>query len=456
MIKPRIEIEKAIISYLKENFGNKNRREEIIDFFVNKGFNRGYATSMLNLNQLPEMWSDMDLGVMTLIINNLKGLDINVYYTKNEIESFNNYVIINKKSNDDTLIFENAFPIGYYTENEEPVQFNVGSVSIQKLAEYFAEKKIGYNPEIQRDLIRLTDKKGEVTEKINVDSSKKAEIAEKTLNHTMFSNAVVLNVMKTGQEQVKYNWDSHKLIIENNENTSTFCIDGYNRSTAFNEALQTDPNVIFYIPVTVCIFNKDRAAATIADIDKQKPISKSKAKVLSNSNDFMNIAKIVNKTEERNEMFNKIAEDNNELKIKKDKYCTYEVFSEAIKINFFDEDAKIVSKKKITPRKIDNISEFLIKGFNEILGELFEKYDSIEDIKEKTVYLENNAFIGYIALLSDIQFKDNWKSLLQKSLDNINFSRNNADWTPMELFSTKINKTVVRKISNYFVEGSVK
>lgn len=103
--------------------------------------------------------------------------------------------------------------------------------------------------------------------------------------------------------------------------------------------------------------DKPSASQVISDINEQLPISRGKAKMLTTTNPFMEIAKKINRfgTEQTNEMFNKLAEDNNELRIKKDKICTYETLSEAIKYNFFDDS------NKVTARKIDNTTEFLIK-----------------------------------------------------------------------------------------------
>ena len=455
MIKSKDEIESAVSKYLKSIVDNKEKREQIINFMTNKGFTKGYVTKMLNLNQLPEMWADMDLGVMLLAINEIGGLNISDYYTEKEIDIFQRYQLIAKKSVDEPIVFENAFPTGYFSDIEEPTQFIAAQVPIQMIYELFRDKKIGYNPEIQRDLILYKTKKGEVIEKINAIPAKKKEIAEKTLRHEMFANAITLNVMNTGKQEVKYNWDSHRLIIENNEDTEVFIIDGYNRVVGFNYSIEKDSDVKFYIPVTICIFDKERASQTIADIDKQTPISKGKAKVLNASNPFMDITKRIGKigTNKTNEMYARLAEDNNELKFKKEKYCTYETISEAIKYNFFDD-----SNKNVTPRKIDNTAEFVIKGFNELIGILKEKYDTddLTRTSEKSVCVDNNIFIGYIALLSNIQNSENWKSILEKTINGIDFSRSNKEWEFIEVSSNRINKSIIKKISNYFIERSVR
>lgn len=348
----------------KNIFSDSKKRESIIEFLTAKGLTKGYVTKMLNLNQPTDLWSDIDLGLMMLAINNIKGLHITEYYTEKEIDVFLNYTIISKKSVDEDIIFENAFPIGYLSDGDTPNEFMVAQVPIQYVAELFQDRKVGYNPEIQRNLLISISKKGEVIEKINVQRGKTNEIAEKTLQHRMFANAIVINVMKTGLEKVKYNSNSHKLIIENDEYTEAFIIDGFHRCSGFIKALQKDPNLNFYIPIIVTIMDKPSASQVISDINEQLPISRGKAKMLTTTNPFMEIAKKINRfgTEQTNEMFNKLAEDNNELRIKKDKICTYETLSEAIKYNFFDDS------NKVTARKIDNTTEFLIKAFNELIG----------------------------------------------------------------------------------------
>jgi hypothetical protein len=449
----RETIENKLKDYLKENFNDKVKTDRIKEFMTNKGYTLGEITHMINLNQYPEMWTLIDLGIMALAIDNIDGLNIEDYFDNEQIESFKNFYYINKKQGDEPIIFDNAFPVGYFAENSEPTQFMVSQVPIQMIRELFANKKVGYDPDMQRDLIRLQDKKGEVTEKINLDKGKKGDVAQKTLSHDMFSNPITLNVLRNGQQKVSYNWESHKLIIENNEYTNTFIIDGYNRSMGYIEALDKEPDAIFYTSVNVCIHDKHKAGQVIADIDKQTPISKSKAKILSTSNSFMEIVKRINKfggNIESNEMYNKIAENFKEYEMKNDKYCTFETLADSIKYNFFDDN-----NEKIQAFKIDDTTEFIVKGFNRILGLLKEKYDSIENIKQNGYYLENNTFIGYIALLSYLQDKDNWKQLLEKSINNINFDKNNDDWRVLEISSSNSKKPVIKKISKYFIERGV-
>lgn len=450
MIKSRNEIESAITKYLKEVFGDKQKRESIIEFLTAKGLTKGYVTKMLNLNQPTDIWSDIDLGIMMLAIDDIKGLDITEYYTEKEIDVFLNYAIVSKKSVDEPIIFENAFPIGYFSENETPNEFMVAQVSIQAIADLFKERKVGYNPDLQRQLLITLTKKGEVIEKINVQSGKTNAIAEKTLQRKMFANAIVINVMKTGLETVKYNNDSHRLIIENDEQTEVFIIDGFHRVSGYIKALQKEENINFYIPVIVSIFDRQMASQTISDINEQLPISRGKAKMLNTANPFMEITKKINRfgTEETNEMFNKLAEDYNELKIKKEKICTYETLSEAIKYNFFNDSSKV------TARNIDNTTEFLIKAFNELIGLLKDKLDTddIKDIKTKGVYLENNTIIGYVALFSNIQHLEDWKKALGKTINKIDFSNSNDDWKQLEVSSNRLKKTIIKKISEYFIE----
>lgn len=104
---------------------------------------------MLNLNQPTDLWSDIDLGLMMLAINNIKGLHITEYYTEKEIDVFLNYTIISKKSVDEDIIFENAFPIGYLSDGDTPNEFMVAQVPIQYVAELFQDRKVGYNPEFK-------------------------------------------------------------------------------------------------------------------------------------------------------------------------------------------------------------------------------------------------------------------------------------------------------------------
>lgn len=442
----REKIENVVKDYLKQIFADKLKTEQIKSYMTGKGFSQGQVTRMMNLNQSPEVWNDEHLGVMALAISEQNGLKMSDYYNESEIRVYEEFKTESKKTYEDTMIFENAFQT---TEN----QFMIPAVSIKQIKEYWDGKLIGYDPNIQRELIRK-EKNGQVIERMNLSKKKMNEIAEKIVTGKFFSNDIVLNVLKTGLENIKYNEETKKLIINVDENTKVDVIDGAHRLMGFLKAIQLDSNIDFNTSINLSILDKIDAGRLIQQEDMHTPISKSKAKLLGNTNPFLEIAKKINKygTEETNELFNHFAEDLNEVKINKNKFVTFETFGEAVKYNFFNEDTKI------SARKIDSTTEFLIKGFNELLGLLKEKLDAEDDIKiirEKGAYLENNMIIGYVALLSDIQHREDWKSIIEKTINSINFAKDNGEWKELEIFSTRLNKTIIRKISTYFIDRSV-
>jgi hypothetical protein len=311
-------IEQKVKNYLKDNFHDKVKTEKIIDFMTKKGYSQGETTRMINLNQYPEMWNDLDLGCMVFAISLIDGLNINTYYNEAEINELLNFKNISKKANEDIMVFENAYRT---TEN----QFMIPIVNIHQLKDYFDDHLIGYNPEIQRELLRSVNKNGEIIEKINLNKRKMNEIANKVVTGKFFSNAINLNILKNGLENVKYNEDSKRLIIECDENTIVNIIDGFHRLSGFLKAIQIDPNIQFNTSINISILDKQMASELIYQEDLHTSLSKSKAKLLNTSNPFMEIAKKLNKlgNESTNELFNRLAEDYNELRLNKNKFCTF-------------------------------------------------------------------------------------------------------------------------------------
>lgn len=101
------------------------------------------------------------------------------------------------------------------------------------------------------------------------------------------------------------------------------------------------------------------------------------------------------------------------------------------------------------------IKEFIVDGINEIFGYLESKFNDLQELKDKYVFLENNMFIVYITLLSMLwDFKNKtvkrqWDYDLVDMLDKINFDRKNLLWNEIQLFNTTVNKSVLNRIVTY-------
>jgi hypothetical protein len=72
--------------------------------------------------------------------------------------------------------------------------------------------------------------------------------------------------------------------------------------------------------------------------------------------------------------------------------------------------------------------------------------------KQKYVILEDRMFIGYIAILAEIYGKSEWEVILQNTLKNIDFNRDNLLWQRLNIESHNVLKpAAVKKISESFV-----
>jgi hypothetical protein len=93
---------------------------------------------------------------------------------------------------------------------------------------------------------------------------------------------------------------------------------------------------------------------------------------------------------------------------------------------------------------------------NFVIGYFRSKFGDLDTARRQYKILENNMFYGYVRLAERVHGKENWQILVKQTLDQIDFSESNSIWTEVAISSTTLAPKYIRKISNYFVELSMK
>lgn len=445
MIKDRSELEEEIERFMKLHFADREITDKIKKYMTEKNYNLGEVNMMINLNSSPVTLTEIDLGVLAAAITYAGGFDYKKYFQPNELRSIDDYYKEYIKEKVNKVVFTEAFQL---TEHQY-----LSHVSISDLVRWLQEDHIiTYNPNIQRELIRKVNKNGELIETIHLNKGKQNKIARRIVKGQQYADTLFFNLLDNGlQKEPVYDGEKHTLSIEFDENTELAITDGFHRLMACVTALGIDSTVDLNYAVIISFLDEAHAGDLVQQEDMHTPIKRAKAKLLGSSNPYIQMAKVINAygNEVDNELYHRFGEDEAELKLKPDKLCSFDTFSKAIEYNFFND-------KKPSGREIQHVREFLISGFNEVIGIFKDKYgDSLEEIKKKGVQLNPNMFIGYIALLSKLYKNKEWRAALELELSNMDFTTSNNVWKTINLFAPKVNKSVVKKISSYFVERGV-
>lgn len=448
MIKDRSELEDAIEQFMRLHFTDKDVTDKIKKYMTQKNYTLGEINMFINLNSPPMTLNDTDLGVLSASVTYSGGFDYKEYWQPDEIEGIDNYYKDNTKERTKKIVFEQAVKL---TENQY-----LTHATIPQLVQWLQDDHIiTYNPNIQRELIRKVNKKGELIESIHLNRTKQHKIARRIVNKQQYGDTLFFNLLNNGiQKEPIYDELNHTITVEFTEDTQFAIIDGFHRLMGATSAYGMDDSVKLIYGIIVTFLDESHAGDLVQQEDLHTPIKKSKAKLLGTSNPYLQLAKAINNfgNEVDNELYHKFGEDEYELSLKPNSLlCTYDTFAQAIEYNFF-------ANEKPTAREIQHVREFIINGFNELIGIYKEKYgDTIQEIKKNGLQLYHNMFIGYITILAHLYKENNkeWREALELILTDIDFNENNKTWKTINLFAPKISKNVIKKISSYFIERSV-
>lgn len=355
-------------------------------------------------------------------------IDPKKYFTEIEIEEGDKYVVENKvNDNEPIVVFENVEKIDddYYVTN----------MTAQQVKDLYDRMIVTYNKETQRNTV-LKQIKNSVIDVINVNQKSVQEMADLMVKGLFIRNTITFNILKTGKEEFEYNEKEKTLTVYN---TKLDILDGYHRSLAMIRACTIDPELHYITGVNITNFDVEKARRFITQEDKKNKINPKHIKALEENLE--------------NAIVKKINESSRcDLKGK----ITTNVRAIALNIAIVEQSILADSIKEFftykTRREADEIANYLIEGFNEIIGLYPDEFlTNYATVKKYSVINHSNTFIGYVALLAELKGKSNWKEVLADTLESIDFSIDNPDWEKIGMFKNRIRKYDITAIQKYFL-----
>jgi hypothetical protein len=422
------DIKKSVIEQLREN-----------------GFMPGEVMRILNRILSVELLNDTDLYLIINALFNATQNDMlnpELYFNDREIAEAKQFRK-EKKELPKELVFK------YVTVNGTR-QWMCPYVSYGHIKEIFDNRMFVYNFETQRDAI-IKYSKGKIFRVPRIFEDKVSEIFEKQSNNKFTNNMIIINIRKTGEEEFKYDEETMTLRIPKIDSNFVDIIDGANRLYATMRLMNEYPNnedlAKRGFAFSILNYDIDDAQGVIWQELQSAPVKEERKQSYNRDSVGVQVAKEVMSISSRNELFNKIAVDNFEI-VKEGKYTSLATLGMAIDNNF------MFDKKQLYPKKITDMAKFIVSGINEILGYFRDYIGNLDSKtnKQKYVILEDRMFIGYIAILAEIYGKSEWEVILQNTLKNIDFNRDNLLWQRLNIESHNVLKpAAVKKISESFV-----
>jgi hypothetical protein len=427
MKKDREVLERALNELFDEYSANKRTVKKIKEDLVEHGINVGTTVGILNKSLPIETQSQVVLCLLAKSLFDATEEPIinpEQYFTDIEIEEANKF----KREIDEKKDYVDIEDIRQIDEDQW-----ITIMTYKQVADLYATGKVRYNKETQRNTI-FKEYGDKIIESININKTSVKEIKELMLKGLFIPNTLTFNILMTGKEDFKIDNRNKSMRIYDNLDI----IDGFHRSLAGIEAVAENPDIEGVFEIRITNFNIEKCHRFIVQEDKKNKIDKRYIQTLNVENLENKIVKLVN--ENSGEMQGKIT--SNIILYKNQGYVLTDVLADAIKQNF-----EIKSM-----RDVNKVAEYLIEGFNEIVGIFINDFKNLETSRKNNVKTLSSIFAGYVTILAELYGNDNWKSKLETILNKIDFSNTNSIWEQLDINNSSPSKSIFKKIIKYFRE----
>jgi hypothetical protein len=418
-------------------YGKNNKvLEEVTNLLMKRGIPRGYTKKILMGITPLETLDRAILYVVTSAfyqVTNESIVNIERYFTDEEIKEGEKFQYITEEKESFPVIFKDVIKV-----NDD---YYITTLTAQKIKELYDSFVVTYNKETQRNTIARRIRNS-VIEMINVNWKSVKEIEEEILKGLFITNAITFNILKNGEEEFEYDEKNRTLTVYRGE---IDILDGFHRSLGMINAVMINPEVQYITAVNITNFDIEKARRFIVQEDKKNKIAKKHIEAYKETLENAIVRKI---NESPNcDLKGKITTNGRLIQFNQ-ALVEFEVLAQAIKYHFVDIK---------TQREANQITDYLIEGFNEIIGLYPDEFlDNYIKVKQKSVINHNYTFIGYVALLAKLREDSRWKEKLRKTLEKIDFSIKNPDWEIIGLFNDRLTIKVIESISKYFIDKIVK
>lgn len=427
MKKNREVLERVLNELFDEYSANKKVVDKVKKDLVEHGITTGITMGILNKTLPIETQSQVVLCLITKSLFNateearIKPED---YFTDIEIEEANKF----KREVEGKKDYIEIEDIKQVAEDQW-----ITTMTYKQVAEMYAMGKVRYNKETQRNTI-VKEYGDKIIESININKGSVKEIKELMLKGLFIANTITFNILATGEEKFEIDNRNKDMRIYG----TLDIIDGFHRSLSLLECVAENPNIEANIVVMITHFNVEKCHRFIIQEDKKNKIDKRYIQNLNVENLENKVVKLIN--ESSGEMQGRIT--TNIIMYRNQAYVLTDILADAIKANFNIE----------SNRDVNNIAEYLIKGFDEVVGIFINDFKNLEISRKNNIKTLSATFIGYVTLLAKLQDNENWKKELEKTLNKIDFDNTNPVWKELGMYDSSLSKSSIKKIIKYFKE----
>jgi hypothetical protein len=433
MKKNRHELELALIKVMTENNSNSKIRKQLSDGLTKRyNINPSIVNGLLNGTVLLRTLGLTELCLLCSVLHEVTGsylVNPDLYFEVEEIKTANNFKI-EKQTGTNIIVLNNVKQIGDH-------QYICSYEPWSTITQHTSIGNITYNIRTQRGA-KLKKMGDTIVEVAKLDEMKIESIKKLMLENKFTANMIALNIVRNGEEIFEYDAKKATISIQvDNIKTNVNLVDGAHRTYAALKAVAENPNLALGTAINILNYTEEEAQAFIKQESEATPIIKQVRVSFDTDNENIVMARYLNSqgNEKTNEMFNKIATTNDEIKYY-GKYTTFEIISKSLGYSF----------KFETARERESAKKFLVAYFVEVIG-IIKELENFEEVKQ--VLLSPNIFVGYVEFASKIYKKENWQSDVENMIRKISKlnCKNMLENIPL---GNIINTATLKKIAEYF------
>lgn len=427
-LKNKNELRKKLRVILIENCINAKVLTQVKSDLLEVGILGGTVQDMFTQRITTEQLSDEVLYYLSDSLS--KALDLETikperYFMDEEIEEI-------KRLNTTKLSGEDTLPFKFYNVMKVDYDMFVTFISAKELADLYNKGRIRYRMETQRNAT-IIKRKGTLIQTPTINNRSIEEIKEQLLKGQFITNFITLNTIE--DDTLEYDEKTGELKV----NTILDILDGFHRSMGILRAVaESDGEINYTTGVVITNFDIDKAQRYIVQEDKKNKMSKRFIKYLNKDSKANIVVRKINE-DSYSDLNGKIVTDKKFIRYGNALTLT-DVMQQGIDSYF----------KFKTMSDINKLADYLIEGFNHIIGLYPEQFiDEVKKHKETSVIAHEHMFVGYLYILSELRGKNDWKNKLEKILSQINFDKDNPIWEEIGLFKPELTARTIKELEDY-------
>ena len=413
MLIERVELEELLIPEMVKIVINKSKMSKIKTKLIENEVLESKTNMLFNNPDIIKMEDLRLLALLTMAIYEVhKVEEINParIFTPTELKEARMY--------SDNLGFITKEPL--FPKTFEKTEFVSNSVymtmmTLQEINTLLVNGGLTYDFDTQREAT-FEKRNNQIVQVATLNQQSVDDISKHLLEGTLEPTMLAFNAkVRSSDEGDELIYDSKKREITITRGTILTILDGYHRCKGIQAALSVNPNLEFRFPVMLLNYSQSKAQRYLGQIAKANPISKARAKELSQAS---YTTTVIQQLREESMLKGMISQTEVLRRLNK------EIVTVAVLMDGIEEEFNLRTKKDAL-----DVADYLVKVFDYLISEYEDEFiNNYNETRRVSLINYNQMFHGYILLAAKLYYKNRNPKDILDIMKKIDFSKSNPIW----------------------------